>query len=84
MEMEKCKNPIVSVIMSIYNQQNREQLETAIKSVLEQSFQDFEFIIYNESSKTIYVEALDLDAITKGKVKKSGYKKRRHKKSWCK
>ena len=50
MEMEKCKNPIVSVIMSIYNQQNREQLETAIKSVLEQSFQDFEFIIYNDGS----------------------------------
>ncbi|MGN0431905.1 MAG: glycosyltransferase [Lachnospiraceae bacterium] len=53
MEMERCKNPIVSVIMSIYNQQNREQLKRAVMSVLQQSFSDFEFIIYNDGSNEI-------------------------------
>ena len=35
----------------------------------------YDFEIINNESRTIYVEALDLDTITKGKVKKSGYKK---------
>ena len=44
------KVPMISVIMSIYNQWNKEYLRDAIMSVLGQTFTDFEFIIYNDGS----------------------------------
>ncbi len=44
------KPPMVSVIMSIYNQWNKEYLRDSILSVLGQTFSDFEFIIYNDGS----------------------------------
>ena len=44
------KAPMISVIMSIYNQWNKEYLRDAIMSVLGQTFTDFEFIIYNDGS----------------------------------
>lgn len=50
MEMKKCEHPVISVIMSIYNQLNREQLKRAVQSVLQQTFTEFEFIIYNDGS----------------------------------
>lgn len=40
--------PTVSVVMSVYN--GKEYLELAIKSILAQSFKDFEFIIINDGS----------------------------------
>lgn len=40
----------ISVIMGIYNQQNKEQLTAAIQSVLNQTYHNFEFIIYNDGS----------------------------------
>ena len=43
-------NPQISVIMSVYNQKNKSQLDIAIQSVLQQTFHDFEFIIYNDGS----------------------------------
>ena len=46
--MEKI--PLISVIMSVYNQKDKKQLEEAIQSVLKQTFHDFEFIIYNDGS----------------------------------
>lgn len=51
--MKQCKKPAVSVIMSIYNQWNRTYLDEAIMSVLNQTFQDFEFIIYNDGSDEV-------------------------------
>ena len=48
----------ISVIMGIYNQQNTEQLSEAIHSVLEQSFREFEFIIYNDGSDADVTEYL--------------------------
>lgn len=48
----------ISVIMGIYNQQNTEQLSEAIHSVLEQSFREFEFIIYNDGSDVDVTEYL--------------------------
>lgn len=48
--MDNGKNPAISVIMSIYNQKNRAHLEEAVMSILEQSFTDFEFIIYDDGS----------------------------------
>jgi len=41
-------NPSVSVVMSVYN--GSKYLESSIKSVLSQTFQDFEFIIINDAS----------------------------------
>ena len=44
------KNPTVSVIMGVYNQLNNEALYKAVHSILNQSFSDFEFIIYDDGS----------------------------------
>lgn len=52
------KAPKVSVIMAEYNTR-RCDLEDSITSILEQSFQDFEFIIVDDCGKN------DLDAISK-------------------
>lgn len=40
----------VSVIMGVYNQWNRETLQDAVKSILNQTLTDFEFIIYDDGS----------------------------------
>ena len=41
-------NPEVSVIMPVFNDEN--YIENAVKSILNQSFKDFEFIIINDNS----------------------------------
>lgn len=48
--MDKCKNGEikVSIIMSVYNDENT--VETAIKSILAQKFSEFEFIIIDDYS----------------------------------
>lgn len=40
----------VSVLMGIYNTRNKELLETSLKSILNQTFNDFELIICNDGS----------------------------------
>lgn len=42
--------PQISVIMGVYNQYHKEQLICAINSIREQTFKDFEFIIYDDGS----------------------------------
>ncbi len=42
------KTPLVSVIMSVYN--NEKHLKEAVKSILNQTYTDFEFIIINDGS----------------------------------
>lgn len=42
--------PMVSVIMGVYNQLDFAVFEKAVESILSQSFQDFEFLIYNDGS----------------------------------
>lgn len=40
----------VSVIMGVYNQKNKEILDAAVDSILQQSLSDFEYIIYDDGS----------------------------------
>ena len=48
------RNPVISVIMGSYNPVNREGLEDAVKSIIEQSFSDWEFIICDDGSTEPY------------------------------
>lgn len=48
--MDEKRAPKISVIMSIYNQWNNEYLDQAVMSILNQTFGDFEFIIYDDGS----------------------------------
>lgn len=50
--MEDIENstPQISVIMGVYNVKNSNMAEAAIKSILNQSFTDFEFIICDDGS----------------------------------
>lgn len=74
----KVGEPTVSVIMGVYNQFDREQLRRAVKSVLDQSFTDFEFIIYDDGSEPKAAEyitelsALDERIIICGKEENHG------------
>lgn len=44
------KNPKISVLMGIYNTKNKEYLEMALNSILNQTFKNFEFIICDDGS----------------------------------
>ena len=49
--------PLVSVVMSVYN--DEERVGRSIDSILQQTFQDFEFIIINDGSTDGTVQVLD-------------------------
>jgi len=42
--------PEISVIMGVYNETNENIINYAVESILEQTYEDFEFIIYNDGS----------------------------------
>ena len=48
--MMETRRPMVSVIMGVYNQLDSLALLTAVRSILNQTFQDFEFIIWDDGS----------------------------------
>jgi len=52
--------PLISVIMAVYDE-NINQLDEAIKSILTQSFDNFEFIIILDKSDNIKAEKLILE-----------------------
>lgn len=55
------RKPQISVIMGVYNQWNRESLRQAVFSVLHQTFEDLEFIIYDDGScleAAVYIKEL--------------------------
>lgn len=52
------KHPKISVIMSVYNTEPK-ILNKAIKSILKQTYSDFEFIIINDASDLNYSEIID-------------------------
>lgn len=55
----KSREPVeISVIMSIYNQWNKLRLSAAIHSVLQQTLENFEFIIYSDGSDQEVIDCL--------------------------
>lgn len=44
------KQVAISVVMGVYNQWDRKALQDAVRSILTQTFTDFEFIIYDDGS----------------------------------
>lgn len=42
--------PEISVIMGVYNETNENIINYAVDSILEQTYKDFEFVIYNDGS----------------------------------
>ena len=50
--------PLISVIMGVYNQWDTDALECAVRSVLDQSMDDFEFIIWDDGSEGEAASAL--------------------------
>ena len=57
--MKEKEQPEISVIMSVYNQRDSGRLQESITSVLEQTFRDFEFIIYSDGSDAAVLEQLE-------------------------
>jgi glycosyltransferase involved in cell wall biosynthesis len=55
--MTTTKTPKISILMAVYNE-NIAHLEKSIKSILNQTFTDFEFIIINDCSNTSVTSAL--------------------------
>lgn len=57
--------PEISVIMGVYNELNKDILMEAVNSILHQTFEDFEFIIYDDGScpeaATLLSEVAGLD-----------------------
>ena len=64
----KKEHPEISVIMSVYNQRNAGRLKQSIMSVLEQTFRDFEFIIYSDGSDDAVLEQLKQYAGQDGRI----------------
>ncbi len=61
----KERGPLISVIMGVYNQWDRDSLRQAVFSILNQTLQELEFIIYDDGScpeAAVYIRELkDLD-----------------------
>ena len=57
--MDAVKRPMVSVIMGVYNQWDKQALYEAVYSILNQTFTDFEFIIWNDGSDEETSEVLN-------------------------
>ncbi|MFM9597053.1 glycosyltransferase family 2 protein, partial [Streptomyces scabiei] len=66
----------VSVIMSVYNADNYDVLLASVKSILNQSFRDFEFIICNDGSSNTQTEKyLSIIKNLDPRIRIIGYKK---------
>lgn len=56
----------ISVIMGVYNPKSREQLMAAVESIVNQTFQNWEMLLYDDGSEPIYIpviqEAADMDS----------------------
>lgn len=57
--MEKSGACEISVVMGIYEEQDKRQVMQAIDSILNQTFQDFEFLICDDGSSQAFYEWLE-------------------------
>ena len=67
--------PKISVIMSVHN--NEKFLKKSIQSILNQSYQNFEFIIINDGSTDNSKKIIDLIKYKNKKIKFYNFRKRR-------
>lgn len=51
--------PIISVIMGIYNERDRSQVMKAVESILDQTYDKFEFIICDDGSEQEFYDWLE-------------------------
>lgn len=69
---------LISVIMGVYNQWNREELYRAVQSILDQTMEEFEFIIWDDGSDpraAAYIQELknlDRRIVLAGKIENRG------------
>ena len=52
-------NPLISVIMGVYNCKDKKMLLDSVQSIIDQTFKDWEFIICNDGSSNNTLEILD-------------------------
>lgn len=56
----------ISVIMGVYNPKNKEQLMAAVASIVNQTFQNWEMLLYDDGSESTYIpviqEAANMDS----------------------
>lgn len=69
--------PEVSVIMGVYNMFDEEILMQAVKSILNQTLSDFEFIIYDDGSHPEAAEILQRVASMDERIRLIGHEKNR-------
>ncbi len=61
-------DPIVSVIMGVYNQEDRDALKASVDSILNQTLTNFEFLIYNDGSNSEVTEYINCLANTDDRI----------------
>jgi glycosyltransferase involved in cell wall biosynthesis len=61
------ERPEVSVLMAVYN--GRPYLETSVRSILNQTFEDFEFIVINDGSTDGSGEVLEQFAVSDKRIR---------------
>jgi len=61
------KNPIISVVMPVYN--GKKYLRDSIESILNQTYADFEFIIINDGSTDDSLQIIEKYAREDGRIK---------------
>lgn len=67
--MKRREQVGVSVLMSVYNPNNREYLFQAMRSIINQTFSDWEMILYNDGSDECYESAIQEAAALDGRIR---------------
>lgn len=65
--------PVISVIMGVYNCKNTEQLNQSVRSIIDQSFKDWELIICDDGSNDHTFEKLKKLEKVDSRIKVIGY-----------
>ena len=68
--------PAISVIMGVYNQWNEKILREAVDSILNQTFTDFEFIIWDDGSHSSVAKTIQSLYVLDKRIKNYGKNKK--------